>query len=206
MLDFGCYTGGLLSQLGAQYQRNGVEVNRAAANVASQNIGSNVWSSIDEIPDELRFDVVIATDVIEHVTNPMLLVEQFTSKLSKDGVLILTTGDADNSLWNRFGANWWYCYYPEHIVFISRDWLQYISKAAGVVVVRCEVFRYFKFRLLGHIVNWMLTYFYGVFPTAFLGLVRLLRKMLGRQSSTSIPGAGISRDHLFAVLRRAEKS
>jgi 2-polyprenyl-3-methyl-5-hydroxy-6-metoxy-1,4-benzoquinol methylase len=206
VLDFGCYTGGLLSRLGAQYQRNGVEVNRAAANVASQNIGSNVWSSIDEIPDELRFDVVIAADVIEHVTNPLLLVEQFTSKLSEDGVLILTTGDADNFLWNRFGANWWYCYYPEHIVFISKDWLQYISKAAGVVVVRCEFFRYFKFSLLGRIVNWMLTYFYGVFPTAFLGLVRLFRKMLGRQKSTSIPGAGISRDHLFVVLSRSAKS
>jgi len=202
VLDFGCYTGGLLAQLGAQYQRNGIEVNRAAAEIASQDIGNKVWSSVDEIPDGLRFDIVIASDVIEHVTNPMLLVEQLTSKLSDTGVLILTTGDADNFLWNRFGANWWYCFYPEHIAFISRDWLQYISQTVGVDVVRCEAFRYFEFGLSRRIVDSLHTCFYGVFPTAFLSIVKLFRKMLGRGDSTSIPGGGISRDHLFIVLSK----
>lgn len=205
VLDFGCYTGGLLAQLGTQYRRYGIEVNCAAADIASQEIGNKVWSSIDEIPDELRFDVVIASDVIEHVTSPMSIVEQLSSKLSDAGVLILTTGDADNFLWNRFGANWWYCFYPEHIVFISKDWLEYISKAVGVVVVRCESFRYFKFGLPRRIVDSILTCFYGVFPTAFLSLVKSLRRMLGRGDSTSIPGAGMSRDHLFIVLSSAAK-
>ena len=205
VLDFGCYTGGLLAQLGAQYQRYGIEVNCAAADLASQDIGNKVWSSIDEIPDELRFDVVIASDVIEHVTNPMLVVEQLSSKLSDAGILILTTGDADNFLWNRFGANWWYCSYPEHIAFVSKDWLEYISKAVGVVVVRCEAFRYFKFGLTRRIVDSMYACFYGVFPTAFLSLLKTLRRMLGRSDSTSIPGAGISRDHLFIVLSKVAK-
>ncbi len=205
VLDFGCYTGGLLAKLGAPYQRNGIEVNRAAADIAAQNIGNDVWSSVDEIPHEHRFDVVIAADVIEHVTNPILLVEQLTSRLSEDGVLILTTGDADNFLWNRFGANWWYCFYPEHIAFISRDWLKYISEIIGVAAIRCESFRYFKCSLPRRIANFVLTCFYGVFPKTFLGLVRLLRKILGRLDSTSIPGAGMGRDHLFIVLRKASK-
>lgn len=203
VLDFGCYTGGLLARLGTRYQRFGIELNRDAADITSQDIGRNVWSSIDEVGNELRFDAIIATDVIEHVTDPLLLIRQLTAMLSNNGVLILSTGDAENSLWNRFGSNWWYCSYPEHIVFISKGWLQYISKDVGVVVDRCESFRYVKASLPRRIVDSMYMCFYGVFPTVFLNLVTLLRKILGRQNSTTIPGAGVSRDHLFIVLHRA---
>ena len=206
VLDFGCYTGGLLAQLGTRYQRFGIEVNRDAADITSKNIGHNVWSSVAELGDEFRFDVIILADVIEHMTDPLLLVRQLTAKLSDNGVLLVTTGDADNSLWNGFGANWWYCFYPEHIVFASVAWLRYVSEVAGVTVVDCETFRYFNLSLPRRILDVMQTYFYGTFPTAFLSLVRLLRKMLGRPDTTSIPGAGLTRDHLFVVLSRAAKN
>jgi SAM-dependent methyltransferase len=206
VLDFGCYTGGLLAQLGTQYQRHGIELNRDAADVAAQIIGSEVWSSVDEIPDGLRFDVIIAADVIEHVTNPMSLVRELSSKLSDKGVLLITTGDADNYLWNRFGANWWYCFYPEHIVFVSADWIQYVSEAAGVSVVDCETFCYFDLSRTRRILDLVQVHVYGAFPTAYLGLVRLLRSMLGRPDSQSIPGAGTSRDHLFVVLSGAARN
>lgn len=206
VLDFGCYTGGLLARLGPQYQRYGVEVNRVAADIASQSIGRNVWSSIDDVSGELRFDVVIAADVVEHLRNPLSLVRQLTSKLSDSGVLIMTTGDADNYLWNRFGANWWYCFYPEHITFVSRDWLRYVSEVTGIGVVHCETFRYARLSRARQVSDLLQTYFYGVFPTLYLSLARLLRKMLGRPDTTSIPGAGLSRDHLFIVLKRAVRN
>lgn len=206
VLDFGCYTGGLLAQLGTRYERFGIELNRDAADIASQRIGHSVWSCIDEVGDETRFDAIIAADVIEHVTDPLLLIRQLTAKLSNNGVLIITTGDAHNSLWNRFGANWWYCFYPEHIVFASADWFGYVSEAAGVTVVDCETFRYFNLSLPRRILDVMQTYFYGSFPKAFLSLVRLFRKILGRPDTTSLPGAGLTRDHLFVVLSRAAKN
>lgn len=206
VLDFGCYTGGLLTQLGARYERFGIELNRDAADIASHRIGNNVWSCIDEVDDEIRFDAIIAADVIEHVTNPLLLIRQLTALLSNNGVLIITTGDADNSLWNRFGANWWYCFYPEHIVFASAAWLSYVSDAASVTVMNCETFRYLKLSLRRRIPDVLQTYFYGSFPNVFLSLVRLLRKMQGRPDTTSLPGAGITRDHLFIVLSRAARN
>ena len=206
MLDFGCYTGGLLAKLGTRYQRFGIELNRDAADITSQEIGRDVWSSIDELGDELRFDAIIAADVIEHVTNPLLIIRQLATKLSDNGMLIITTGDANNSLWNRFGANWWYCFYPEHIVFASADWFAYVSEAAGVTVVDCETFRYFNLSLPRRILDVVQMYFYGTFPKVFLSLVRLFRKMLGRSDVTSLPGAGFTRDHLFVVLSRATKN
>lgn len=205
VLDFGCYTGGLLARLGDRYRRYGIEINSAAAAMTSEHIDGSVWSSIDEIPAGLEFDVVIATDVVEHVPNPLLLIEQLVSKLSADGVLLVTTGDADNYLWNRFGANWWYCFYPEHLSFLSRDWLEYAADASPLSVERCETFRYFNPGFIRRFLDHIFTYWYGWFPSTYLVVGRLLGKLRGRVDVTSIPGSGISDDHLFIVLRRADK-
>ena len=126
VLDFGCYTGGLLALLGDSYERQGVEINRAAAAAAAERIQGPVWSSVSEVPEGLRFDVVVLADVIEHVENPRDLITTLESLIANNGILILTTGDADNVLWNRFGANWWYCFYPEHIAFVSKRWFDYL--------------------------------------------------------------------------------
>lgn len=202
MLDFGCYTGGLLARLGRRYQRYGVEINRDAAAIASKKLGRNVWSSVDEIPSELQFDAVIATDVVEHVGNPLRLIEDLASKLSNDGILIITTGDADSALWNRFGANWWYCFYPEHISFLSASWLEYMSDASVIPVVHCEKFRYYKLSKIRRLLDLIFVYWYGWFPSSFLLVGRLIGRMRGRQDVTSLPGVGVSNDHLFIVLRR----
>ena len=71
ILDFGCYTGGLLARLGDSYDRYGVEINQAAASEASRITGNPTFSSTDEIPAQLTFDAVVACDVIEHMTNPV---------------------------------------------------------------------------------------------------------------------------------------
>ncbi|KPK52743.1 MAG: hypothetical protein AMS22_08580 [Thiotrichales bacterium SG8_50] len=206
VLDFGCYTGGLLERLGARYQRFGIEVNRVASDIASKKIGRDLWPSIDEVPDELRFDVIIAADVIEHLTNPMSIIEQLTSRLCDSGVLIITTGDADNYLWNRFGANWWYCFYPEHIAFISENWLRHIARDASISVDRCESFCYKKLGLARRVSDRMQMYFYGVLPNVYLSLAKLFLKLAGRPDLQSLPGTGLSRDHLFIVLSRADRN
>ncbi len=203
ILDFGCYTGDLLARLDDRYERYGVEVNRVAAEVASQSTGHPVWSSIDEIPGDLRFDAIIAADVIEHVSNPMSLVKQLASRLSQNGSLILTTGDADNYLWSRFGANWWYCFFPEHIAFISKDWLDYMSRATGLSIERFDTFCYSDLSRVRRVSDGLLAYFYGMFPAAYLGLARLFINLSKHGEITKIPGVGLSRDHLFTVLNRA---
>ena len=205
VLDFGCYSGGLLARLGSAYQRYGVEVNRAAATIASRNICGRVWSSIDDIPRDLSFDVVIAADVVEHMMNPMDLIERLAALMTDHGILIITTGDADNFLWNRFGANWWYCFNPEHIAFLSEAWIDHLCKATGMAVVRCDTFRYCNRSPVRHFIHSVLTYCYGWFPATFLFFGSFLKKLLGRSGMSSVTGSGVSRDHLFIVLAKMAK-
>lgn len=204
ILDFGCYTGGLLARLHTGYERHGVEINKAAAAVAIEGQDAHVWSSINDIPSELRFDAVIASDVIEHVSNPGQFIDGLIGLLTEDGVLIVTTGDADNRLWNRFGANWWYCFYPEHIAFVSRRWFDHFLHGRQLSIERCERFRHSKHSWAAWLLASFLASFYGRFPSIYLRLGNLLRHLFDRPDLASVPGNGISADHLFIVLGRNE--
>ena len=206
VLDFGCYSGGLLARMGPGYERYGVEINRAAAAVASERTRKQVWPSVDDIPADLRFDVVVVADVIEHLSNPAELIQRLTDLLSDRGILIVTTGDADNVMWNRFGANWWYCFYPEHISFLSEAWLDYLGHTAGLAIVRCERFRYQKQNSMRRMVDALSACCYGWFPDAYLGIGRRLKALLGLPDIMSVPGNGVTADHLFIVLTRAQSS
>lgn len=200
VLDFGCYSGGLLAELESKYQRYGIEINDAAAYVASEKNQTRIWRSIEDIPAGQHFDVIVASDVVEHVRNPEMLLNQLSNLLTENGILIITTGDADNRIWSCLGANWWYCFYPEHIAFISRTWLKYYSKKNRLSVKHSETFRYLRLCSPRYVLDILFVYFYGFFPTAYLRLVNSLKKILGRPSATSVAGAGVSADHLLVVL------
>jgi SAM-dependent methyltransferase len=200
VLDFGCYTGGLLSRLDARHERFGVEVNRSAARVAREKSGAEVWPSIEEVPDE-RFDVIVVADVVEHVPDARSLLELLATRLAADGVVILTTGDADNPLWNRFGANWWYCFYPEHIAFVSRAWVDLALCRQGWEMLHCERFRYSRLGPLRRVVELAFAYAYGLGPSVYLSFGNLLRRWCGRRPISSVAGNGVSADHLLIVAR-----
>lgn len=206
VLDFGCNTGGLLARLGAAYQRFGIEINQAAADTAVEQHGAQVWSSIEAVPAEQRFDVIFAVDVVEHVPDPKQLIEQLLARLAVGGRLILTTADADNSWWNRFGANWWYCFHPEHIAFVSRRWLDYIAQRSKLNVIECKRFRYRELGVLTRPCHALFMIFYGLLPSIYLSLRNAGRRLLPRPDVSTVLGNGVSADHLFIVLGRKNET
>lgn len=202
VLDFGCYNGGLLAQLAPPYERYGVEINHAAANVASKRADARVWSTIDDIPPGLRFDAIITTDVIEHMANPLYFIDKLAALLTNRGILIITTGDADNALWNRFGANWWYCFYHEHVTFLSKAWFNFLAPTKGLSILRYQLFHYCRRTAVRRAIDAIFTYFYGFFPTVYLLLANALQKLRDRSSVANVPGNGVTADHFLIVLAR----
>lgn len=202
VLDFGCYSGGLLSSLGAHYRKHGIEINQSAAKVAMERNHLIVWKSLDDVPIGMKFDLIIASDVVEHVLNPKLLIDNLMKLLEKDGALIITTGDADNYLWNFFGANWWYCFYSEHISFISKRWLEHYYKN---MILHIENFYYFRPKINRLIIDWALTVFYGIVPRIYLCLGIYLKKIIRRGGDVGPMGVGLSPDHMLVVLANKGK-
>jgi SAM-dependent methyltransferase len=200
VLDFGCYTGALLSALPAGLSRHGVEVNAAAAAIASRQAGADVRPHLDAFDGEAPFDAIVAIDVIEHMPSPRAWLAQLLGRLAPGGVLIVTTGDGGNALWRLMGARWWYCFYPEHISFISSRWLDFHAGRLGARVQRCETFSYLDETPRQRLGRWPAMMSYAVFPAR--ARRRRARRVARGDADSGVPGIGLTRDHLLVMLMR----
>lgn len=205
VLDFGCYSGGLLSKLDKHYGRFGVEVNHDAACVAEQTAHAHVWNSLHDIPSDIQFDAIVLSDVIEHVPDPGALLNILASRLANNGIVLVTTGDANARLWNFFGANWWYCFYPEHIAFVSLEWTQRTLCKRRWSILEYKRFRYGELAISRRVSNFAAVCFYGIAPKVYLRVCKYMKAGMGRGDVTSIPGRGITRDHLLLTLQREQQ-
>jgi len=97
MLDVGCgYGFGV--DLGEQlhgWRGVGVDLSLAARR-GREDLGIDLREGTldDAIGADERFDVVLASELIEHVPDPHALVDDLVDHLAEDGVLLLTTPDA----------------------------------------------------------------------------------------------------------------
>lgn len=205
VLDFGCHTGGLLKRLGPKYARTGIEVNERAAAVAREQTGAEVVHDLASLPAGARFDIVIAADVVEHFTDPGKIIASLLGVLAPGGTLIVTTGDADCVLWNLAGARWWYCFYAEHLSFISKRWMLGWLQRTGSQAVLAEAmtFRHERLSPARYAVQCCLLLVYLAAPGLYVRLGGRLRYLLGRGERVAYaPGTGLSKDHVLLALRR----
>jgi SAM-dependent methyltransferase len=200
VLDFGCYSGHLLSSLRSNLVKFGVEVNSAAAQATRTKTGASVVKNLGELPSDLKFDVIIAMDVIEHIESPKKLVAGLLERLHPHGKLLITTGDSRTLLWRLVGARWWYSYFPEHIAFISQRWLEHNSSNLGFDVFCCKKFNYVDHTLFAKAKSFINFLFYLLAPSIHYHLRG--HKSRARGGDGGVPGAGLSKDHLFIALSK----
>jgi 2-polyprenyl-3-methyl-5-hydroxy-6-metoxy-1,4-benzoquinol methylase len=108
ILDYGCSSGRLLSQLTADYACFGLELNVRAADLAGKK-GITILRSLDD--GELRkdqFDAIVLSDVFEHLQAPTKALECLVRLLNPRGLLLLVTGNADAAIYQKDIANNWY--------------------------------------------------------------------------------------------------
>jgi SAM-dependent methyltransferase len=198
ILDIGCYTGKLLSTLPKRCRLNGVEVNRAAGQVAvgrGVRILAESFEELSEINED--FDLVIVCDVIEHVIDPLAFMKGLRSHLRAGGQLIISTGDAESWLWRLIGSRYWYCHFPEHISFLSKSWFKAMAGAAGFEITGLRSFNY-HFGFLRSPVLMLAALAYAASPA----MTNVVRKLMNSELSESSapPGCGATKDHVLCVL------
>lgn len=200
VLDFGCYSGGFLARLSPRFEKFGVEVATAAAEVARERTGARVVARLEELDAKLLFDVIVMMDVVEHVPSPLRLLEQLLQRLAPGGRLLLTTGDGGNLLWRLVGGRWWYCYFPEHIAFISARWARYHAARLGCRIDAVERFNYLDGEERKAAASWSRWLRYLMRPAHH---ARKRGRFLDRHGQDmGVPGIGLTRDHLFVQVSR----
>ena len=100
--DIGCGTGGLLAQLAAKYDAIGVEMDATARDACSRR-GLKVLAGHlpDAIPlPDASFDLVVSSEVVEHVEDDRGAVARLASLLAPGGTLIITV-PAHQWMWSE---------------------------------------------------------------------------------------------------------
>jgi len=134
------------------------------------------------------YDLVIALDVLEHVSDPILFFSKIRESLSEEGRIIVETGCGD-LVWG--GWMNWYLNDPTHKIFLTKKSVEYIAMKVGLEIVcfkkTIHKSAYF-FRLL-HLVQFALS----LLPK---NVVRVAS--FGRLDGTWNP---FVKNHLFMILR-----
>lgn len=132
--DIGCGTGGLLARLAARYEATGVEMDDGAREACARRglkvLGGHLPGAV--ALEDGAFDLVIASEVVEHVEDDRGAVARLARLLAPGGVLMITV-PAHQWMWSEHDvAN-------HHFRRYSRAGVRALVEGAGL---RVEVLTY----------------------------------------------------------------
>lgn len=133
LLDVGCGPGvliGIAKQRG--WTVKGIEPSRWGVDQARQR-GLDVTQGMLENTDldPGSFDVVVAADVIEHVTDPVAFATRIHSLLLPGGVVFIATPNVE-SVAAKLLRRWWWSVIPNHLLFFSPRTLGDVLRKGGL--------------------------------------------------------------------------
>jgi SAM-dependent methyltransferase len=101
VLDVGCGTGAILKMLTVRYEAYGTDTSELAIEYCRRRGLTNAFRcTLDSFPrPELRFDLITALDVIEHIDDDLAVVRKASEFLKPSGALLVTV-PAYQFLWS----------------------------------------------------------------------------------------------------------
>jgi SAM-dependent methyltransferase len=87
---------------------------------------------VEQLPSEARFDCVLATQVIEHVYDPLSFVRSLVRHVKPGGHVVLATPDIGGALRRLMGRRWPSFKVPEHVVYFDFNSLESLMRRGGV--------------------------------------------------------------------------
>lgn len=136
ILDVGCANGGMIGWMKRYgWDIHGVDVGKEACQIAEKQGLKTFCGHLHEAqyPTEY-FDVIVISHVLEHVHDPLSLLQECNKILKKDGLLIIAVpnfGCFDSQLYVR---NWFQIDTPRHLYHFTLETLDAMINAAGFQV------------------------------------------------------------------------
>lgn len=132
VLDFGCGYGGFL-----KYTKDiadevyGIEIEEAAREFCMKQ-GINIIS----MEDNRKFDVITMFHVIEHLLNPLEIVQQLKERLNEGGIMIIETPNSNDALLTLYKSKAFsnFTYWGCHVYLYNEKNLIELGKQAGLRV------------------------------------------------------------------------
>lgn len=99
----------------------------------SKKHADEVWQgNVNTIPENVeKFDVIVAHNVIEHVYNPLLFMEELSKRLNNNGAVIIATPKYESFWFKIMGKKWQSYKVPEHVCFYTYKNLERLCLKTG---------------------------------------------------------------------------
>ncbi|WP_382354057.1 class I SAM-dependent methyltransferase [Lederbergia graminis] len=114
LLDFGCGAGGLLNLLKDKCSKvAGIELDKTL-NLIINKEGINCYTQLDEIKD--KFDYITLFHVLEHLPDPLAILEKMKSYLNPNGKILIEIPSSDDALLTLYNSEtfadftYWSCH------------------------------------------------------------------------------------------------
>lgn len=90
------------------------------------------------------YDVILSTEVIEHVWDPLDFMQHLSSLLEPNGILSIMTLIHHND--EESFLKWWYRHDETHITFYTEVTMRKLASLCGLDLIYCDNKRIFTFR------------------------------------------------------------
>jgi len=154
VLDVGCAMGFMVELARLQgYDAYGFDPSSYALSHVSPTIKQYVAKATIATASYPKnsFDVIILTDIIEHVPDPVGSITILQQFLKRGGYIVIATGDTQSTAAKLLGKHWTFYIPPQHLVFLSKDTLTTILQRTGFTPV--SWFRIGKWLRLEYIIH-----------------------------------------------------
>ena len=138
ILDVGCGSGLLLARArDAGWRVMGIEPDDSAAAAAASRGVEIVASRLEDLPSSFNatFERITLSHVIEHVHEPLAMLQRCKELLHPKGGLWLETPNIGSAGHDEFGADWRGLEPPRHLVLFSARAITDLLRKAGFAVV-----------------------------------------------------------------------
>ena len=140
LLDVGCGNGWLLQVIKSldpeRIETFGIEISEPVCE-AARKLGHTIYCGrFEDIDLDRSFDVINLTHVIEHVSDPRLVVRKAYEAIKPGGLLVLETPNVGAIEWPWFKKSNWGAYHiPRHWVLFDHDTIQNLGAAEGFTMI-----------------------------------------------------------------------
>jgi len=136
LLDIGCANGFFLDEARRRgWEVYGLELSKWAANYAKEQLNLNVTrGSLKEAAfEDGSFNVIVMSDVIEHLTDPKYTLVEVRRILNNNGILYINTPNISSLMSRVLKAKWWGIN-KFHLFYFSKRTLENMLDSCGFKV------------------------------------------------------------------------
>jgi len=137
LLDFGCGTGWFLEGAKDHFESFGVEYSDSIRKWLFEKFNIKTFKTLNSIKSE-KFDIITAFDVIEHVPDPLDLLNNLKKKLKKNGIILIYTPNFDSLGFNYLSLNNNLLCPPNHLFYFNKKSFDFMCKKTNLKIVETQ--------------------------------------------------------------------